>query len=345
MKLNPPASSSDLEAAREIARRLHQRRRRADFDRNAGRRALDAPFAEPPDARPARPFALGARSTPAARSAAAPAAPSVAPPAAAAWSAPTPATDEPEPPSWDDAEAAEKAADDGHLAGALDDLADEGGEKGGEAIGEPEAGGPEPAALPSFDADEEPFEAPPAPELPGVEVEVDDAGVSPDEMVGEASAGAAEDEVFDEPLAGSALDAPPPETGEPAAALGSEEELFDEPPAPPPSWDDVVEGCRDIARASGAMIIDPAGQVFAARGEWPEPGPDAIAGRLVAMMERTLKDAPTRSVSAPVGGQHLTAWRVPLAEGLVTAAFIADTPLRSDVRSAIDAEILRGAGA
>jgi hypothetical protein len=93
------------------------------------------------------------------------------------------------------------------------------------------------------------------------------------------------------------------------------------------------------------MIIDPAGQVFAARGEWPEPGPDAIAGRLVAMMERTLKDAPTRSVSAPVGGQHLTAWRVPLAEGLVTAAFIADTPLRSDVRSAIDAEILRGAGA
>ena len=63
------------------------------------------------------------------------------------------------------------------------------------------------------------------------------------------------------------------------------------------------------------------------------------------MMERTLKDAPTRSVSAPVGGQHLTAWRVPLAEGLVTAAFIADPPLRSEVRSAIDAEIHRGAGA
>ena len=30
MKLSPPASSSDLEAAREIARRLHQRRRRED---------------------------------------------------------------------------------------------------------------------------------------------------------------------------------------------------------------------------------------------------------------------------------------------------------------------------
>ncbi len=30
MKLSPPASSSDLEAARDIARRLHQRRRRQD---------------------------------------------------------------------------------------------------------------------------------------------------------------------------------------------------------------------------------------------------------------------------------------------------------------------------
>ena len=30
MKLSPPASSSDLEAAREIARRLYQRRRRED---------------------------------------------------------------------------------------------------------------------------------------------------------------------------------------------------------------------------------------------------------------------------------------------------------------------------
>jgi len=36
MKLSPPASSSDLEAAREIARRLHQRRRRADQAEEAG---------------------------------------------------------------------------------------------------------------------------------------------------------------------------------------------------------------------------------------------------------------------------------------------------------------------
>jgi len=93
------------------------------------------------------------------------------------------------------------------------------------------------------------------------------------------------------------------------------------------------------------MLIDPAGQIVAARGEWPAPGPDVIAGKLVAMMERTLRDAPTRSVSAPLAGLHLTAWRVPLPEGLVTAAFIANAPVRAEARPAIDAEIHRAAGA
>jgi len=113
----------------------------------------------------------------------------------------------------------------------------------------------------------------------------------------------------------------------------------------PPSWDDIAEICLGLSQARGAMLVDPAGQVVVARGEWPEPGPDAIAGKLVAMMERTLKDAPTRSVSAPLAGLHLTAWRVPLPEGLVTAAFIAKAPVRADTRPAIDAEIHRGAGA
>jgi hypothetical protein len=82
-----------------------------------------------------------------------------------------------------------------------------------------------------------------------------------------------------------------------------------------------------------------------ARGEWPEPGPDAIAAKLVSTMERTLRDAPTRSISAPLMGKHLTAWRVALAEGLVTAAFIGDAPVRAEARPAIDTEIHRGAGA
>jgi hypothetical protein len=124
------------------------------------------------------------------------------------------------------------------------------------------------------------------------------------------------------------------------------EELLDAPalveePAPP-AWDRVVETCLDLAAARGAMLIDPAGQVFSSRGNWPAPGPEAIATKLVAMMAKTLKDAPTRSISAPLMGMHLTAWRVPLSEGLVTAAFIGVAPLRADARPAIDAEILSG---
>ena len=106
-----------------------------------------------------------------------------------------------------------------------------------------------------------------------------------------------------------------------------------------------METCLGLSQATGAMLVDPSGQVFAARGEWPEPGPDAIAAKLVSTMNRTLKDAPTRSISAPLVGKHLTAWRVPLAEGLVTAAFIGDAPIRAETRPAIDTEIHRGAGA
>jgi hypothetical protein len=339
MKLNPPASSSDLEAAREIARRLHQRRRRADLDRGEGRRTPATVFARPAASAPAAPT----------RAAAPPrAAPPLAVPPTPAARVPVPsAADEPEPPSWDETEADEPEQHEDHLAGALGDLTDD--VEAPEAYAEPlpaHDSVPPPSALdalPSFDDEEaESLAAPAEPDLPGIDVE--DNVVSPDEMVGAGGEDDASGAGIQPPLSDSDLGVPEAEASDPVAALGPTEELFDEPP-PPPSWDDVVESCRELAGASGAMIIDPAGQVFAARGDWPEPGPDAIAGRLVAMMERTLKDAPTRSVSAPVGGQHLTAWRVPLAEGLVTAAFIADAPLRSDVRSAIDAEIHRGAGA
>jgi hypothetical protein len=93
------------------------------------------------------------------------------------------------------------------------------------------------------------------------------------------------------------------------------------------------------------MLVDPTGRVFAAKGDWPAPGPDAIAAKLVAMMAKTLKDAPTRSISAPLQGMHLTAWRIPRDEGLVTAAFIGPAPIRADTRPAIDAEILDGPAA
>jgi hypothetical protein len=180
-----------------------------------------------------------------------------------------------------------------------------------------------------------PPEEPPADEaMPDLEVDEEPA-VSPEEMVG-----APEESPFE--------DLP-----EPAAAPPSPFEVeMDEAPAEevvnvgaPPSWDDVVVACLELSQARGAMIVDPAGQVVAARGEWPEPGPDAIAAKLVSTMDRTLKDAPTRSISAPLMGKNLTAWRVPLPQGLVTAAFIGDAPVRAEARPAIDGEIHRAAGA
>jgi hypothetical protein len=166
-------------------------------------------------------------------------------------------------------------------------------------------------------------------DVPLPDVEVEDAGVSPEEMVGAPEPGPP-------PLPPSPFDVDLDE----ARAPGNEVMA----PAPP-SWDEIVEGCIALARADAAMLIDPAGQVFAARGDWPAPGPETIATKLVSTMERALKDAPTRSISAPLSGRHLTAWRVPLAEGLVTVAFIGETPVRSETRPVIDTEIHRGAGA
>jgi hypothetical protein len=40
---------------------------------------------------------------------------------------------------------------------------------------------------------------------------------------------------------------------------------------------------------------------------------------------------------------HLTAWRVQLGEGLVTAAFIGAAPVRADARPGIDGAILSAA--
>ena len=281
MKLSPPASSSDLDAAREIARRLHQRRRRED------RPDADERAAAPPTVPSFVPPPTRAAATP------------VEPPRPVAPL---------EPPSWD-----EPGGPDAHALDALD------------GIGEP-----------------------PRPEEPPPVVDVRDLGVeepavSPEEMVGlpdQERVGIAEPPPLDDLTAGEAVPPSPfdVDLDEPPA-----EEMVEIPTGP--TWDEVVVTCLDVAKARGAMLIDPAGQVFAARGDWPEPGPDAIAAKLVSTLSRTLKDAPTRSISAPLLGKHLTAWRVPLADGLVTAAFIGDSPVRAEARPAIDAEIHRGPGA
>jgi hypothetical protein len=276
MKLSPPASSSDLESAREIARRLHQRRRHGD------RPASDAD-------RPARPAAARGLTAPA------PTLPSPAPPHGAPRDLP-----------WEQPPAAPAPA-------AYAEL-------------DPLAGFGEPAAAEYGSAGT-------------ADIDVAGPGVSPEEMVG------GEEPAFDDLPDTESEDASSPspfdEELDDAGGLVEEE---DEAQAPP-SWDDLVQSCLAHAHAQAAMLVDPAGQVLAAHGDWPDPGPDAIAAKLVATMDRTLRDAPTRSISAPLKGKHLTAWRVLLAEGLVTAAFIGDAPVRADARPAIDDEIHRGVGA
>jgi hypothetical protein len=284
VKLNPPASSSDLEVARTIAQRLHQRRRGTDV----------APLSAPEPPAPAT-HALGRASVEV---------------PAPVWSVEAPPPTPPDLSAF--RERAAPPSDAGRTAAPWNESAPP------EPI-DPLAGlaeSPEPASAVSAVSPEDLLVGQDGPPAAGPDEEVIQVPDVP------------EPSVFDE-----ALDAPQDEA----------DDIF--APPPPPSWDDVAESCLSLSHARGAMLIDPAGQVVAARGEWPEPGPDLIAGKLVAMMARTLRDAPTRSVSAPLAGLHLTAWRVPLPEGLVTAAFIANAPVRSDTRPAIDTEIHRGAGA
>ncbi len=339
MKLSGPGNSSDLEAAREIARRLHERVRRGE--RPAGRPPLGVPArrSSPPEVgvrfgggRAAQPVARSPQAR-RARPLAAPASvpmPSPSRPSldAAPELPPEPALppDEPAPPSWDKEGIAPA------LGGAVDDLSELADAPGIDAIG-------------------------PAPdEEPGIEIE--DPGATLEEMVEPAGLPSVEEIVRSAGLADHDVTVedgsyePPPEAEsvpgeaespfeEPTPVESVSEELFDLPTTP--SWDEVVDNCVTIAQARGAMLIDHEGSVLAARGYWPDPGAEAIATKLVAMMDKTLKDAPTRSVSAPVGTLHLTAWRVPLAEGVVTTAFLAEGPLHAEVRTPVDAEILRGA--
>jgi hypothetical protein len=372
MKLNPPASSSDLEVARKLARRLHQRARGAE----------PTPDPAPAEARPpsteGRPPSLTSRAP-----SAAPAAPPEREldlrPEPPELSAPEAPLLEPEPPELESMEPEPPV-----LEPEAPELEPEPPEL------EPMPPGGYTADTGSFppSAPEEPELQPPPfePEPPGgyttdtpfePEPPVPPEPVEPEEpSLGDADVGPSDtDDAF------SRLTAPPEEPTlegleAPSGAGVSPEDLIPEEPAPgpgwsepspieaelaapgeepattaedlvevsAPSWDDVADSCLALAPANGAMLVDPAGQVLAARGDWPEPGPEAIAGRLVSMMEKKLRDAPTRSVSAPLAGQHLTAWRVPADDGYLTIVFMAPTPLRADVRPSIDAAIQASAG-
>jgi hypothetical protein len=367
MKLSQPASSSDIEAAREIARRLNQHRRRDDRSAATAQPAastdaalsppkrlkppplpprLAQPRPEPAEPEPIEPPVVEIEEPPAPPEPEPEPEPALARPSPARVKAPArPAApalvelpkpadefeaefDPEEPPafkrsSWDD------------VGEALDEAAD-----AEVSLPEPEEN-EEPlgalAAAPVSPMFQAPAGFDPAltPDDSGasLDVDVEDASISPEELVGGADA----------------VDASPFDQLAEVERSPFDDALLDDGPAAEesvgPSWDEIVETCRLLGQADGAMLVDPAGQVFAARGDWPTPGPNAIATKLVAMMEKTLKDAPTRSISAPLMGLHLTAWRVQLNEGLITVAFIARTPVKTEARPGIDNEIHRGTGA
>jgi hypothetical protein len=144
----------------------------------------------------------------------------------------------------------------------------------------------------------------------------------------------------------TAPSAPPAHETEPELELVADLEsaMAEEPPLPaaPPTWMEILQDCLFLARAGGALLINLQGQIAASCGDWPPPGVEAIAARLVPAMDKALKDAPTRSVSVPLSGKHLTAWRVPVEGGLLTVGFIADAPLKPEVRPSVDGELKRG---
>jgi hypothetical protein len=363
MKLNPPGSSSDLEVARAIARRLHRRARGGDA-------AADA--VEAPESSPSRPPA-----------------PSIVPslePEPPEPQAPPPPL-EPEPPELEVPSVLEPEPPELEVPPALEPEPPELEVPPALEPEPPELSGPETAEPPkAYEADTDAFgpgSAPPPPveeatvepeppggysidageyeqALPGgpgapepswggEEVAADAVGGNVD-LDGLAAPGAPgapevspEDLLSDQPPAEPSWSEPSPLEAE-VGPTGGEAAAEDVVEATEQTWDDIADSCLALAPANGAMLVDPAGQVLTARGDWPEPGPEAIAGRLVSMMEKKLRDAPTRSVSAPLAGQHLTAWRVPADEGYLTVVFMAETPLRADVRPAIDTTIQAAGG-
>ncbi len=366
MRLNPPASSSDLDVARAAARRLHDRARRPeDPDEGPAPAPAPPPPPEPPAFRPpdfepplSEPEAL-ASSEPVPEPASEPE--PTTEPEPASEPVPTPES-EPEPL----AEEAVPLPEEPGAAPPFEALEPDPSPPAFEPTPEPPASEPEPTGLESPE-----LEAPLDEELP-VEPQLEEL----DLPAGDSSAADAWDPAPDDALSELAAPvepsleglgppdapyAPPGEAVSPEDLLGGDPVSEPEPPldfgapalgedeaerapddlvaSPGPSWDDVADACLALAQSHGAMLVDPSGQVLTARGDWPEPGPDAIAGRLVSMMERTLQEAPTRSVSAPIGGQHLTAWRIPASEGYLTVVFMGDAPLSADERPAIDDHI------
>jgi hypothetical protein len=115
---------------------------------------------------------------------------------------------------------------------------------------------------------------------------------------------------------------------------------------PPPSWAQILDDCLYLARARSALVMDRGGRVVEARGEWPKNTLEKIAVRLKSAIEKAV--ASSTDAEAPLlvelqlGAFWLTGIRVVIGDSPAVAGFLAQAPLRAEVRPALEGELSRG---
>jgi hypothetical protein len=152
---------------------------------------------------------------------------------------------------------------------------------------------------------------------------------------------AGDDEAVEEPP-------PPPAVELEEENLGVLPEDAEEPPAgePPPSWAQILDDCLYLARARSALVMDRGGRVVEARGEWPKNTLEKIAVRLKSAIDKAVASATDGDtpllVELQLGAFWLTGIRVMNGDSPAIAGFLAQAPLRAEVRPALEGELSRG---
>lgn len=186
---------------------------------------------------------------------------------------------------------------------------------------------------------------PPAPELasplPSFRALEPESQVEPEPLV-EAKAQASEESGFEVEFPGR---------GEPAGAEAEDiiEQLVAdvEDEEEPPSWPQILEACVSVSHSRAGIIVDVGGHILQASEQLPKNKLDAIAARLLQVMQEIPAEnalpATSRSVAVQLGAFWLTGLRVALGGEPVTIGLLAPSQLSPQVLPAVDAEIRRGA--
>jgi len=197
---------------------------------------------------------------------------------------------------------------------------------------------------PAFEAPQEfapAWESAPAFESEGPGIE-EPQEVPQEEEIAAPSFEAVEDEAAAEPPP------TPPATELEEENLGVLPEDGEEAPAaePPPSWAQILDDCLYLARARSALVMDRGGRVVEARGEWPKNTLEKIAVRLKSAIDKAVASSTGTETSVLVelqlGAFWLTGIRVVVADSPAVAGFLAQAPLRAEVRPALEGELSRG---